>query len=259
MSNKRVPLYKQIEEDILKKINSGYYQENTIIPKEIDLAELYKVSRPTVRQAIQELVNQGYLERRKRKGTIVKTRKIKQEFTKIIESYDDEMNRKGIVPKTKVLGFKKDVANEEISQKLQLNIGDDVYKLIRLRYASESPIVLVTTYIPVYLLPDFLENDFTQVSLYSILQESDKGITSVTRRLEIIKTDETTSDLLDIPKNDPIFYFHTIGYTGKRIPIEYSISKYRWDLNCFVFEISNEDSLRLTLNESLISDKTDID
>lgn len=65
--NGHKPMHKQIEEDLLEKINSGFYKENELIPKEVDLAEVYQVSRPTVRQAIQSLVNEGYLERKKEK------------------------------------------------------------------------------------------------------------------------------------------------------------------------------------------------
>ncbi|MEK5266584.1 GntR family transcriptional regulator [Weizmannia sp. FSL W8-0401] len=237
--NRHKPMHKQIEEDLLEKITSGFYKENELIPKEVELAEYYQVSRPTVRHAIQSLVNEGYLERKKRKGTIVRKRKIDQEFTHIIESYDSEMSRKGLLPKTRVLTFKKDTASEEIAENLGVQTGDEVYKLVRLRYAGEDPVVLVTTYLPQYLLPDFLKHDFSKQRLYGVLAERGLQVNAVKRKLDVIKADETTSDLLDIVINDPIFYFHTIGYTGDRIPIEYSISKYRGDLNSFVFEVNN--------------------
>ncbi|KYC62078.1 UTRA domain-containing protein [Bacillus coagulans] len=237
--NGHKPMHKQIEEDLLEKINSGFYKENELIPKEVDLAEVYQVSRPTVRQAIQSLVNEGYLERKKRKGTIVRKRKISQEFTHIIESYDSEMSRKGLLPKTRVLTFKIDTATEEIAGNLDIQAGDKVYKLVRLRYAGEDPIVLVTTYLPQHCLPDFLEHDFTKQRLYGVLAERGLQVNAVKRKLDVIKADETTSDLLDIVINDPVFYFHTIGYTGDYIPIEYSISKYRGDLNSFIFEVNN--------------------
>jgi len=63
----KIPLHKKIRMDLLEKIHTGVYQENDIIPTELELSEAYDVSRPTVRQAIQALVNEGYLERRKKK------------------------------------------------------------------------------------------------------------------------------------------------------------------------------------------------
>lgn len=232
-----IPLHKKIRMDLLEKINSEFYQENDIIPTELELSKKYGVSRPTVRQAIQALVNEGYLERRKKRGTIVKKNKIKQEFTHVLESFDSEMNRKGISPKTNVLNFSIEHANEEVAENLNIELNEEVYKLFRLRYAGEEPVVVVTTYIPKEMFPELEEVDFTSQLLYNVFKEFGYPIKSVSRKLEVIKADETTSDLLNVKENDPMFYFHTQGFTSDKIAIEYSISKYRGDINYFVFEI----------------------
>ena len=234
----RIPLHKRIKKDLLDKIKSGTYAENETIPTEMELAEIYGVSRPTVRQAVQSLVNEGYLEKRKKRGTVVKKPKIQQEFTHVIESFDSEMNRKGILPKTQILSFTPVKANEEVAENLDLQRGADVYKLIRLRFAGDKPIVLVTSYIPCHLFPDLQMVDFTQELLYTTFEKLNHPIRSVSRKLEVIKADETTSDLLDIEEDEPLFYFHTQGFSDNRLPVEYSISKYRGDLNYFVFELS---------------------
>lgn len=233
-----IPLHKKISEDLLQKIKSGVYAENELIPTEHELVEMYGVSRPTIRHALQSLVNQGYLEKRKKRGTVVTKPKFQQEFTHVIESFDSEMSRKGIAPKTKILNFKVTVTSEEVAENLQLKKGDKVYKLIRLRYAEDKPVVLVTSYIPFKQFPNFLEIDFTKEKLYKSLEEAGHPVISVSRKLEVIKADETTSDLLDVEIDEPLFYFHTQGFTHERRPVEYSISKYRGDLNYFVFELS---------------------
>ena len=232
-----LPLYKKIEADLLKKIEAGIYSENDLIPTELELAEEYDVSRPTVRQAVQTLVDAGYLEKRKKRGTIVKRPKIQQEFTKVIESFDSEMNRKGLIPKTKVIAFRKDIANEEVSENLEIPEGEEVYKLIRLRYAGEKPTVLVTTYIPFALFKDLATVDFSTQLLYKTFEEKGYPVKTVTRRLDVIQADDTASDLLDIEVGAPLFYFHTRGFSNDKLPVEYSISKYRGDINSFVFEI----------------------
>ncbi len=76
MSVSKQPLHQQIENDLRQKIQDGTYPEQQLIPKEIELAQYYQVSRPTVRQAVQTLVDQGFLEKRKRRGTLVKRAKI---------------------------------------------------------------------------------------------------------------------------------------------------------------------------------------
>lgn len=233
-----MPLHKKVRMDLLEKIQSGVYSENEVIPTELELSEIYSVSRPTVRQAIQSLVDEGYLEKRKRRGTIVKNPKIQQEFTHVIESFDSEMARKGIAPKTRVLHFSVEKAKTEVAENLNISESDKVYKMVRLRYAAEQPIVLVTTYVPAKLFSELDQVDFTQVLLYDTFSRMGYPIKSVSRKLEVIKSDETTSDLLNIEENEPLFYFHTVGYSDNRIPIEYSISKYRGDVNYFTFELA---------------------
>lgn len=236
------PLYQIIEADLLHKIKTGIYEEGTIIPKEIDLTSMYGVSRPTIRQAIQNLVNQGYLQRTKRLGTVVKAHKIDQEFTQVIESFDSEMARKGLLPKTTVISFKQDFANEEVARNLNIPVDDEVYKLIRLRYAEGKPIVLVTTYLPKNILPHLQTYDFTTESLYDSLKKEQFPILRIKRTLDVLLADETTADLLDVDAGSPLFYFHSTGFSENQVPVEYSISKYRGDTNTFVFEIVNRPS-----------------
>lgn len=239
-STNKVPRHLFIQQDLLKRIDSGEYKEGQLIPKEHELTEIYQVSRPTVRQAIQSLVNEGYLERRKKRGTIVRLRKINQEFTHVIESYDSEMNRKGLTPVTHVLAFKITKANNEIASQLNLNENDDVYKLVRLRYVGNKPVVLATAYLPYALLPNLLDIDFTTKRLYAVLEKMQFPILKIRRKLDVLKADETTAHLLDINEEDPIFYFHSTAFTKHNIPIEYSISKYRGDINSFVFELNHK-------------------
>ncbi|MBL3530796.1 GntR family transcriptional regulator [Companilactobacillus zhachilii] len=233
MGSGNLPKHTIIENDLLSKIKNGVYQPETLIPKETELMQIYGVSRPTVRQAIQSLVDKGLLAKRKKRGTIVLQNKISQEFTHIIESYDDEVKNKGLTPKTHVILLQKELPTKDIYDNLQIAKDDYVFKLVRLRYANDQPIVLVTSYIPFKFFPTLDKFDFEKVSLYPTLDDNNCHINQVRRKLEVLSADETTADLLNIDENAPIFYFHTIGYTKDNVPMEYSIAKYRGDINSF--------------------------
>lgn len=235
--------YKEIQKQLLDDIKNGKYAEDELIPNEVDLAKELNVSRPTVSHAIRNLVEAGYLERRKKRGTIVKYVKLKQEFTHVIESYNDEIKQNGRVAKTKVLVFEKIKANREVQEALNLEEKSEVYKLVRLRFAENTPVVLVTTFLPAQNLPDFDQHDFNQESLYDVLKSYQLAVTHVQRKLEVKLAGETNSNFLNIESSDPVFYFHTIGSTKAGLKIEYSIATYRGDNNYFMIDLdqNNED------------------
>lgn len=231
------PKYLEIQNLLLQRIKNGDYQEGQLIPKEVDLAEQLNVSRPTVRHAIRNLVQRGYLERRKKRGTIVTQTKIKQQFTHVIESYNTEIQNNGLVAKTQVLNFSTEKASDEVAEALTIKPNTEVYKLVRLRSADNKPVVFVVTYLPIAQLPDLQKIDFTHHSLYSELAKAGLEITHVSRKIEVHPATEEEAQLLETDIKAPIFYFHTIGFTKDHRALEYSIASYRGDLNYFMVEI----------------------
>ena len=81
-----IPLYQQVIDIIKNEINSGAYKAGARIPNEFELAESYKVGRVTVRRAIEELVQQGYLTKRQGKGTFVNAPKLKRKIRRKMTS-----------------------------------------------------------------------------------------------------------------------------------------------------------------------------
>ena len=231
------PKYLEIQNLLLQRIKNGDYQEGQLIPKEVDLAEQLNVSRPTVRHAIRNLVQAGYLERRKKRGTIVTQTKIKQQFTHVIESYNTEIQNHGLAAKTQVLNFSTEKASDEVAEALTIKPNTEVYKLVRLRSADIKPVVFVVTYLPIAQLPDLQKIDFTHHSLYSELAKAALEITHVSPKIEVHPAMEEEAQLLKTDIKAPIFYFHTIGFTKDHRALEYSIASYRGDLNYFMVEI----------------------
>jgi len=231
-------LYDQIKDDLLSKIKDGTYPEGQTIPSELELAEMYGVSRPTIRQALQILVSDGYLEKRRRRGTVVTKPKVSQSFTMSISSFEDAMRLAGRLPKTKVLVFKRERANAEVEKRLELTRGQDVFKLVRLRYADDLPNVFVESYIPCTLYPGLDSFDFNESSLYAAMDTCGNPVMTARRRLEVIKADGAAAALLDVEAGDPLLLFHTVARDANGTAVEYSVATYRGESNSFELNVS---------------------
>jgi len=236
--NTPIPLYYQLKEIILDEIKKGNLEPEDCIPTEKELSEIFEISRTTIRQAIIELVKDGYLYRIKGKGTFVSKPKITQDFMMKLETFDEQIKRIGLIPSTKVLEIKIIDATEEAISVLGLPLNEKVIKLTRLRFANDEPIVIVETYLPYNICSLILQHNMEEESLYEVLsKKTETRIYRVIRTVEAIVAGQYESNLLQIKKGYPIQLFTTIGYNQMGKPIEYSIARYRGDRNQFTTEI----------------------
>lgn len=238
-----IPLYYQLKTILLEyinEINTNHSNYENPIPTEVEISKHFGISRPTVRQAINELVVEGYLYRKKAIGTFVAKQKINQDFLLVLDSFNKEMMQKGLTPSTKVLDVKVVKSFKNVSKALKLN-GGKVIQLSRLRYANDEPIVFVMTYLPYELCQPILKGDLENNSLYELLEnECNLTITDAQRSLESILAGEFEANLLQIEKGAPIQFFESIAYLADGTPIEYSLAKYRGDRNKFTFKLKRE-------------------
>ena len=165
-----IPLYYQLKEILLEYIKEHHEDEELPIPTEKEISEHFGISRPTVRQAINELVVEGYLYRQKAKGTFVSKPKIKQDFLLILDSFENEMLKKGLQPSTKLLNIETVNSDEKVSKALNVPLESKVIKLTRLRFANNEPIVLVVTYLPYDPCKGIISRDLEKESMYDIIE-----------------------------------------------------------------------------------------
>ncbi len=239
--NTPVPLYFQLKSMLLEFIEQ--HEEAVLLPTEKQLCELYSISRSTVRQAFKELVNEGIIERHKAKGTVSIPKKLEQNFLSMLESFNDEMQEKGLIPTTKVLDLRLTEPSELVQEALGLKARDKVVQLIRLRGSGEQPIVLVYTYLPAKLhgIEGIINDDLVNHSLYKLLQSKYNVSIEWTKRIiEIKEAGAFEARHLHIKEKAPLQYIETISRTTEGVPFEFSQAFYRGDLNKFVIEIRNK-------------------
>lgn len=244
LGKERIPLYYQLAEIIINEIENKGLQENDRLPAERAYCEKYKLSRATVRQAIDYLEKKGYIYKIQGSGTFVSSRRLKQKLLKFY-SFTEEMKKQGKIPESKVLSFKEIEAGEKIAKELNLEKSEKVFELIRLRLADGEEIMYEKTYLPVKKFSSLTKKDLINTPLYDILQSRYKMIfTKAIERFSVEISDKKVADILSIAEKTPVIRLQRWTYTGIEI-IEYTISSVRGDKFEFEVELQEEQDNRL--------------
>lgn len=235
-------LHQQIEHYIYEKINSGELKTGDQIPTESELAELFSASRPTVRQALMHLSSRGYLTRIKGKGSFVTQPKVLHESTSFISGYRHEISRHNQTLISKVVKQKIVRADEKVAQKLQVSAGSKVILLTRVRtlegFNNNQPVLYTSVYIPYKKLPEMLDVDFTNYSLYDLLSESGLEIRHASKCLEVCIPPLEVATELSISRFEPTIFVTSTGITENNTIVEYSETYYPAGCSQFLIEIN---------------------
>lgn len=235
-----IPLYFQLKQMILKMIEDGDLRPGDPIPTEQEFNDMFEISRTTTRQALSELVQEGYLHRVKGKGTFVTKPKLSQDFMQRLEPFSEQIVRLNMTPKTQVVKFERRKAGS-VSKAFGIHEDDSLIYLERLRYADDTPIVIVHTYLPVEF-DAILGVDIGSTGLYNYLKGNNESrVVRVRREVEAILSTPYMDHLLNIPPSSAIQRTITRGFNQQGRLIEYSFAYYRGDMNKFVIELAVED------------------
>lgn len=228
----RVPKYYVLKKSLIEKMDNEEFPAADPIPSERELMERYQVSRITVRKAIDELVNEGYLYKVQGKGTYVKSDERSSDLI-AITSCTEDVQRLGMTPSKQVMVSETVKANSKRAKALEITTDDSLFMLGRILYADQEPLNYTLTYLPEKLFPGLKNHSFDQESLYQILQsEYHVQITKAHRTMEAILAQGYISEYLDLVDGSPIILFRCITYgivNGKEVPIENFKCYYRTD------------------------------
>lgn len=236
-----LPLYHQIKEILRKRVNRGDFQPDELIPTEKELELQYKVSRTTIRKALQDLVTSGILYRKQGVGTFVAIPKIRHNSQDLM-SFSEEMKARGFQPGAQLISFSREAPGDHVMKKLSLNQGENVYEIRRLRLADGNPVGIHTSYLSTQLIKDLSENMLLKYgSLYQLLEENyNTSITHADESLEAILVNDEEAAILQIDPNSPLLLVARVAYYQKNTPIEFVKMVYRPDLYKYFSRLSRE-------------------
>jgi GntR family transcriptional regulator len=239
MAGALLPKYYVLQQNLIKSIERGEFEPGKPIISERELVEKYQVSRITVRKAIDELVNEGFLYRIQGKGTFIREESGSQNLFSL-NSCTEDVRKLGKIPSKKTVFSIKVAADEKRSRELNVTKGDLLYSFGRITYADDEPINYTINYIPEKLFPGLDVYDLEQNSLYKILESHyDVQINRGKRTVEAVIAGPEIAGYLGINPDMPVILFvATITGTinGKEKPIEYFRCYYRTDHYKFYIE-----------------------
>lgn len=222
------PLYLRIREQLRWRILHGEYKMGDRIPSEEEIAATANASRMTARRAVSDLVSEGLLLRRPGVGTFVVGRKFFYDPSRLISFWEDTA-AVGLKPASRLLSSTAASASGVVADALDLQEGDPVYHVRRVRTADGEPIAYHVVHVPVVLCPDLLQHDLGSESLYTVYRQCGHAPTSGEQRIQALAADEEVAKLLDISLSVPVLYTERITRDALGIAIELLYSFKRAD------------------------------
>ena len=218
-----VPIYQQLIEWMRSNILSGGWGEHYQLQAEDDLAQALNVNRGTLRNAIKSLIEAGLLIRIHGKGTFVASRKVEQPLAESLMTFSEGLIQQNISYTTTVLQQQVIRADKELAALFQIDLGDPVLCLQRVRHVEDKPIIFFTNYVPVKPFPDIEHKDFASRRLFDVM-EHDYGlqISWAQRYFEARTADVQVASALEISEGSPVMFAKQFTYSDRNIPIEVS-------------------------------------
>lgn len=228
--NGPIPLYFQVAQRLEDCIRSGVLPPGARLENEISVAKHLNVSRPTVRRAIQEVVDKGLLVRRRGVGTQV----VQSHVTRPVEltSFFNDLKNANLDPKTRVLEHRLLAASSAIAEKLGVSAGDEVLLIRRLRSTGDIPVAILENYLPP-AFNDVSLDELEKGGLYDALRSRGVVLKIANQKIGARRAVGEESTLLDIEDGGPLLTVERVALDNSGQVIELGSHCYRPDMYNF--------------------------
>jgi DNA-binding GntR family transcriptional regulator len=225
-----VPMYYQVAQQLEEAIESGELPPGTRLDGELALAQALGVSRPTLRRAIEYLVDRGYLIRRRAVGTQVVHPKVRRPVA--LSSLYDDLTTSHKNPRTEVLSIGREPASDAVAHALGLDDGDEVLALERLRYADGQPLAVMRNWLPLGLV-DLDAERLERAGLYQLMRAAGVGLHLASQTIGARGATGAEAKLLQAHKGEPLLTMERTTYNESGQPVELADHIYRASLYSF--------------------------
>jgi GntR family transcriptional regulator len=221
------------------------------IPAERQLGIDLGVSRLTVRAALEELVREGYLVRRRGAGTFVAEPKVAKGID--ITSFSYDMRARGLTPASRTLDLHVEMAGARLGRILHVSPSEQILSVKRLRLADGDPMAIELLHTRASLVPGLTASDLEENSFYDLLADRyDIAIVGGTQTVEPTVTNEEESVALGVPLHSPALLFERVTRASSGDIVEFTSSTYRGDRYRIVTEIGNGGASPLAITAAAV-------
>lgn len=221
----------------MNAIEAGEWQSGQQLPNESKLAESFGVSKVTVRQALRDLSDVGYVRREQGRGTFVSRPRLRQ-GPRELTSFSEEMRRHHLTASSRILEFFETGGSDRVAEALQISAGEQVFVLKRLRLADAEPMAIQTAHIPSRLVPGLAEADLENASVYEVLSSRYALYAASAREIySAVSVTPAPAELLRVPSGSPVLAVERITYLASGKPLEFVQSLIRGDRYNIILEL----------------------
>jgi GntR family transcriptional regulator len=231
-----IPLYHQLARQLLAAIETGALAKGSFLGNELDLADRWEVSRPTVRRAIQDLVDAGMLVRRRGVGTQVVNDQVLRPFK--LSSLFDDLAAGGRRPVTTVVALARVPAGADVAAALTVAPCTEVVHIERLRATGPAamPLAVLRNWLLVDVARSITADELVTHGLYALLRERGVRPHSAVQRLGAVAADATDAALLGLPVGSPLVTMRRVMQDDSGRAVE--LGDHRYDAAHYSVELN---------------------
>lgn len=228
MTNKeKKPLYQTIFDEIVRKISDSTYPVGSYLPSEAVIQKTYDVSRITARRVLSDLESEGYTKKIKGKGSVVLPKKKYSDLYELT-GFTEDAKSNGAKSSSIILKSEVRPASSTVAEFLQIEPGEDIFYLKRLRLYNGRIYGVFSTYISMrFNLPLEPEQFDSETSLYDFYEQNGVKVTSASETIEAVMSTPEIRKEMFLDKDEPILLRERITYNDLNVPIEYSKNHHR--------------------------------
>lgn len=224
-----IPVYVRIRETIRDEITKGSLKRGERLPPEHELAAKFSVSRMTIRESIEDLVNEGLLYRRHGVGTFVAFPHLERDHTRLT-SFFDKAEEEGVEVRAELLSLEVMEPKPLIAQALDLPEGSRVIRIKTLRFADNVPITVHEAFVPQELFANIVNENLEAQHLWTLYEKCGYKVKRAVQRLEARQADRALAKLMKIKTGAPILFKERTVYAEDGTPVEFTFCYNRGDV-----------------------------